>query len=199
MIEKLLLLIFEMLYILKPKPMKSTIAILILLLTSITTQAQKINQELSKVEFSISNMGIMSVDGFMKGMSGNIKFEENNLSASYFDVTVNPSTVNTDNSKRDEHLKNEDFFNVSKYSVISFKSKEIIKKDNQYIAKGELTMLGVTKSIEIPFTVSTNGTIKTLVGEIEVNREVYNLGTEEYSGGFMVGKVATVKITCVIE
>lgn len=179
--------------------MKRKIAILTLLVISFTIQAQKINQELSKVEFSISNMGIMSVDGFMKGMSGNIMFDENNLSASYFDVTVSPSSVNTDNSKRDEHLKNEDFFNVSKYSVISFKSKEIIKKDNQYIAKGELTMLGVTKSIEIPFTVTADGTVKTLVGEIEVNREDYNLGTEDFSGGFMVGKTATVKITCVVE
>lgn len=161
--------------------------------------AQKINQSESKVEFKIGTMGLSSTTGEIKGMKGIVNFDENSLSQSNFDVTISPNTVDTDNKKRDEHLKKKDFFNVDKYLTISFKSSSITKRKSGYLAKGQLTILNTTKEIELPFTVSKTGTRRIFTGEIEVNRFDYNLASEEYKSSFMVGEVADVKIICVTE
>ena len=177
-----------------------------LILTSIVTlflltevNAQKINQEKSKVEFEIGNLGISSVDGTIGNMKGTVSFDKNNLSKSKFDVTISPKSIDTENEERDEHLQNEDFFNVDKYLTIRFQSTSIIKKGNEYLAKGKLTILETTKEIELPFTVSQNGSASTFTGEIDVNRFDYGLAAKSYSGTFMVGKTAEVKIICVVE
>lgn len=165
----------------------------------IGVNAQTINQQESKVEFEIGNMALSSVEGTINGMKGEVKFDKNNLSASRFDVTVSPKTINTDNQKRDEHLKNEDFFNVDKYLTIRFQSTSITKKGSEFIAKGKLTILNTTKEIELPFTITENGNRTTFVGEIEVNRFDYSLAAESYKSSFMVGETAEVKIICVVE
>lgn len=161
--------------------------------------AQSINKEKSIIEFKIGNMGLGSVEGTIQGMKGEINFNPKDLSNSSFDVVIDPASIDTDNEKRDTHLKDEDFFFVKKYLTIRFKSTKIIKKENGYVAIGKLTMHGVTKEINLPFNVATNGSSHTFLGEIEINRDDYNLGTEEFSGGFMVGKTADVKIKCIYE
>ena len=173
----------------------------ILALSMITAGAiaQQINATKSKVKFEIDNMMVSSVEGTIGGMMGTVKFDKNNLSSSHFDVTIDPSTIDTDSKKRDEHLQNEDFFNVKKYISIRFTSSSITKKGDQYVTKGKLTMLGTSKEIEIPFTIKEEGGTTTFEGEIEVNRFDYNLASEEYKSSRMVGEVATVKIICVVE
>ena len=179
------------------KRLLSTLVFITIILFSVT--AQKINQEKSKVEFEIGNLGLSSVEGTIGNMKGVVSFDKNDLPNSNFNVTVSPKSIDTDNHERDEHLKNEDFFDVSKYVTVRFQSSSIVKKGNGYIAKGKLTILETTKDIEIPFKVSTNGAATTFTGEIEVNRFDYGLASESYSGTFMVGKTAEIKITCVVE
>lgn len=179
--------------------MKKTFVTLALCSLVAYTHAQKIIQTESKVTFEIGNLGLSSVEGTIEGMKGTVKFDPASLSTSTFDVTVSPSTIDTDNDKRDEHLKNEDFFDVKKYLTIHFVSKEIKKKGNEYVAIGNLTILQTTKQIELPFTVTKEGSKTKFEGEIEVNRFDYNLAVEAYSGTFMVGETAEVKIICVVE
>jgi polyisoprenoid-binding protein YceI len=109
--------------------------------------AQSINSETSYVTFKIGNMGLSSVDGTFKGMKGTVIFDKNNLSTSSFDVTIDPASVDTNKAKRDTHLKEEDFFDVENYLSISFVSTQISKTSEGYLAKGDLTLLGVTKII----------------------------------------------------
>ncbi|WP_109829471.1 YceI family protein [Reichenbachiella versicolor] len=180
--------------------MKYVFVIYLLTLTVFTSNAQSIVADQSYIEFKIGNMGMMSVSGTIEGMVGEAVFNEDNLASSYFNVAIDPSSIDTDNKKRDEHLQNEDFFNVSKYLEIEFKSKNISKVDTKkYLVKGELTMVGVTQNVEIPFTASESEDIKTLEGKFEVNRSDYQLGMKAYSGGFMVGKTAQVSVKCVLK
>jgi len=180
--------------------MKKILLTLFTLLSAVfITNAQQINQQESKAEFKIGNLGLSSTKGEIKGMQGVVKFDKNTLSASNFDVTISPKTIDTDNKKRDEHLQNEDFFNVDKYLTIRFQSSSIIKKGSDFIAKGKLTILNTTKEIELPFTVTENGSKTTFIGKIDVNRFDYGLASEAYKSTFMVGETAEVKITCVIE
>jgi len=104
--------------------------------------------------------------GEFSGLKGTIKFDENNLTASKFDITIDVSTINTGNGMKNTHAKSDKWFNVEKYPTITFTSSTITKTSNGYEAKGILDMHGVKKEITIPFTFVNN----TFASNFEVNR-----------------------------
>ncbi len=158
------------------------------LLTGVNSQAQTINSEQSHVDFKIGNMRFNTVKGTIDGMQGQVFFMENDLANSSFNVCVDVATINTGSKKRDEHLREEDFFYVDQYPTICFSSKSFQKTGATYIATGTLTMRGISKSIDLPF--SFDG--KTFKGEIEVSRMAFDVGKE--TGTFMVSEKATISI-----
>jgi polyisoprenoid-binding protein YceI len=166
---------------------------IIVLLASLSGFAQGINSGKSEVTFEIGNLGFNTVEGSFKKMSGDIKFDSSDLSNASFDVCIDASTIDTDSRKRDEHLKNEDFFDVEKYPKICFVSESIVKSNKLYLAKGRLTMHGVTKQIEMLFTYEDEA----FSGSITVNRYDYNLGSQ--TSKFMVSEEVEVKIVCVLN
>ena len=137
-------------------------------------------------------MGIRTVKGVLTGMQGKISFDESNLKNSSFDVCVGAWSINTENEKRDYHLKNSDFFDVINFPNICFKSTSISKTNNGFKAIGKLSMHGITLETKLPFTYS-NGIFK---GDFELERLDYKIG-ENY-GGFLIGKTVEIKITCVL-
>ena len=165
---------------------------LLFLFVGTNAEAQKIDVEKSVVEFKIGNMGFSSVKGTFSGMQGDVIFKSEDLSNSSMNVCVDAASVKTKNNQRDKHLRNEDFFEVDKYSTICFQSESVQKVKDGYLAKGKLTMHGVVKSVEIPFSVSG----KTFIGQFEVKRLDYNVGG---SGTFMVSDEVELKIICVLE
>ncbi len=66
-------------------------------------------------------------------------------------ITIDVASVNTGNEKRDNHLRSDEMFNVEKFPTITFSSSNISKTEDGYLAKGDLTMMGVTKAVEFPF------------------------------------------------
>jgi len=154
---------------------------------------QTINNEKSVVDFKISEFGIKTVRGTFGGMKGEIHFDTASLSSSYFDVCIDASTVCTGIKRRDEHLKNKDFFEVEKYPVICFKSDQIIKTSDGYITNGKLTMHGVTREIAIPFRYAQD----TFKGTLTLKRLDYKIG--ENTGTFLVNDEVTLSITCYLK
>lgn len=125
-------------------------------------------------------------------MEGTVIFLPNNLSQSKFEVCVDAASVDTDNKKRDAHLRKPDFFDVEKYPNICFSSSKITKNGTEYKVVGTLTLHGVSKEIEIPFSYTDN----TLTGAFTLNRFDYKLG--EDTGTFLVGEEVSVKVVCVL-
>jgi len=82
---------------------------------------------------------------------------------------------------------------VAKHPEICFRSSAVQKTPDGYLAKGELTMHGVTKAVELPFT-HTDGT---LTGTFTVSRLAYGVGVD--TGTFTVGEEVTVTITCALK
>lgn len=173
--------------------MKNLATICLAFFLSAVALGQTIDSDNSYVDFKIGNMGLMSVKGTFTGMEGNINWNSNEPTKASFDVRIYPASVNTDNEKRDDHLRTEDFFNLPKYNFVSFKSTSVTKTDGGFLAKGKLTMLATTLDVEIPFTYADN----TLTGEIEVDRLDYGLG--EGTGTFMVGDTVEATIVCKLK
>ena len=172
---------------------KTIVLSAMMLMMSIGAFAQTIDTKKSTVTFEISNMKVNTVEGSFTGLKGTVNFDASKLSTSSFEVCIDASTVDTDNTKRDDHLRNEDFFHVEKYPTICFASTSIIKDGKGFKAKGDLTMLGITKEVVLPFTYENNQ----LTGALALNRFDYKLG--EGTGSFMVGEEVKIQINCVLK
>lgn len=134
---------------------------------TIAAQDYKISDGYS-VKFSASG-----ASGIFKTLKGDISFDEKNLAASKFNVSIDVASINTGNGLKNTHAKGDKWLDAKKFPVIKFTSKEITKAGNGYNAKGELEMHGVKKDINIPFTFAKN----TFAGNFEVNRNDFGIGT----------------------
>jgi polyisoprenoid-binding protein YceI len=124
--------------------------------------------------------------GVFTGLKGVIQFDENNLTASRFDCTVDVETINTGNGMKNTHAKSDKWLDAAKYPVIRFTSKSINKTPSGFEAKGTLDFHGVQKEITLPFTFVNN----VFAGTFEVNRMDYNVNLSEPNHGAQVLKVS---------
>jgi len=119
---------------------------LILGLSSITSYAMEIDAAHSTVGFEVKHMMIANVGGNFNEYSATITGDGKDLTKSSVDFKVKTASISTYNAKRDEHLKDSDFFDVEKFPEASFKSTKVTKvASNKYKINGDLTIKGVTK------------------------------------------------------
>ncbi len=137
----------------------------------------------SKVHFVIKNFGFKT-GGDFSGLKGTIKFDSKNPAASSFDVTVNSSTIDTDNDSRDGHLRKEEYLDVKKYPTIHMASTKIqgTVKPGRYQFNGNLTIKGTTKPISFQFVVEEKeGGWMFTSDDIKLNRRDYGVGGSSVS------------------
>ncbi len=144
----------------------------------------------SSIIFTIHNFGF-KVTGSLEAPQGDIRFNPDSLSNCYFRVTINAASVNTDNNTRDEHLREEEYFDVKNYPLISFVSGSIRATGNKgdFTASGKLTIKNITKDIQLPFTAVKNGDGYLFSGSFKMNRRDFGVG-----GGSTLSNELTVDI-----
>jgi polyisoprenoid-binding protein YceI len=101
----------------------------------------------SQVEFGVRHMMISTVRGYFTGLEGTVHLDEEELSRSSVDVTIDASTIDTRNADRDEHLRSADFFSVEEHPTIRFASSGVEKDGEGFRVPGELTIKGVTRPV----------------------------------------------------
>lgn len=106
----------------------------------------------SSIHFGVKHI-FSTVRGHFPDFEGKITFDPDDLAHSHFDFTVTVKSINTNNGKRDTHLRSNDFFAVDAFPVMTFKSSTITHKgDNNYVVSGDMTLKETTKTMDIPFT-----------------------------------------------
>ncbi|RYY33633.1 MAG: YceI family protein, partial [Sphingobacteriaceae bacterium] len=131
--------------------MKKYTFLIVLFIVAATTAFAQTAITASSVTFKIKNLGIMT-DGKFGPVTGNIKFDPAHLDSSVIDAAIDVNTINTDNNTRDGHLKGQKFFDAEKYPQLTMKSTSIQKKGSGFLGKFNLTIKGITKPIDMPFT-----------------------------------------------
>jgi polyisoprenoid-binding protein YceI len=101
----------------------------------------------SAAVFRISHIGLSYVYGRFKAISGGFGVDAQNPAATHFELSAQVESVDTDNGKRDEHLKGPDFFNTKQFPAISFKSTAVKPVEGSFEVAGDLTLHGVTKPV----------------------------------------------------
>lgn len=90
--------------------------------------------------------------------SGRFTFDDANPSNNMIEMTVEAKNLDTDNEKRDKHLRSPDFFDTESHPRIAFKSKSIKKVNpNNYEVFGDLTLLGTTKPVTLTAVATGEG------------------------------------------
>jgi polyisoprenoid-binding protein YceI len=98
--------------------------------------------------FSAKHMMIATVRGQFKGVTGTVNWDDQDISKSSVDVTIDANTVDTGEPKRDADLKSPNFFDVAHYPTITFKSTKIEKISAAKMKiTGDLTIHGITKPV----------------------------------------------------
>jgi polyisoprenoid-binding protein YceI len=104
----------------------------------------------SDVLFKVKHMGISTVTGSFSDFSGTFDVDPKNVGKTTGSIAIKVASVNTNNAKRDGHLKGDDFFNAEQFPEILFESKSVKNvnlKDSTADLVGDLTIRGVTKEI----------------------------------------------------
>jgi len=141
------------------------------------------NVSKSAIIFEIKNLGIKT-GGTLGGLQANINFDPANLAGSKIDASVDANTINTDNTMRDDHLKDEDYFNTAVYpkilmSSVSFKHKS----GNNYTGQFNITIKGKTKPTEVPFSYTAAGNTATFKGSFKIKRADFGIGGSSMTMG----------------
>lgn len=161
-----------------------------------------------KIGFSVRHFGISQTEGFFRKFEGHISSGNKiDLSDAGVDLTIDATSIETQDQNRDGHLLSADFFNTEKFPTIHFKSTGTeVLEPNLYRMSGDLTMMGITKPVSLdvefggilekdPFGNTKAGFFVT--GKI--NRKdwgiIWNVALDR--GGVAVSE--TVKISCHFE
>ncbi|MBX2904625.1 MAG: polyisoprenoid-binding protein [Taibaiella sp.] len=176
-------------------------AIAMLAATSVNAQSKwNVDASHSNVKFSVSHLVVSEVEGSFRKFDGTIDAPTDDFNNASINFTVDVASINTDNEKRDEHLKSDDFFNAEKYPKMVFKSTSFKKgKGNNYTLEGNLTIRDVTKKVK--FNVTYGGTVKDPWGNTKagfkttatISRKEFGLkwNTLTEAGGAVVGDEVT--------
>lgn len=130
--------------------MRASLALIagLILPASVLASDYKIDPDHTKVSFKVRHLGISWVPGNFSKVDGSFNFDPQNIKAAKAEAKIEIGSINTENKKRDDHLKSDDFFDASKFPEMTFVSKEIKDVEgDKFKVVGDLTIHGVTKSV----------------------------------------------------
>jgi polyisoprenoid-binding protein YceI len=115
--------------------------------------------------------------GSFKIMSGDIDFDDKDLSAANFDFKIDIRSISTGNGMMTKKAQTAEWFDTAKYPYAKFKSTKVEKKEGSaYNIYGNLTIKGITKAVTVPATYSKSGNKITFKGSFYVNRMDFKVG-----------------------
>jgi len=157
----------------------------------------------SSISFSVQHMMLSNVTGEFDKFSGSITANDDDPKSVEIEVTIDASSVDTHNEKRDTDLKSPNFLDVAKYPTITFKSVKIEPvSDGKWKVTGDLTMHGVTKSVILDVTGPTpevkvmGSPHRAASATTTINRQDFGVAFNKTldSGGLVVGNDVTITI-----
>lgn len=137
----------------------------------------------SGANFSLKHMMISTVRGDFSKVTGTVEYDGKDVSTIKADVTIDASTVDTRDAKRDEHIKGADFLDVAKFPTITFKSKKVVPAGpGKLQLVGDLTIHGVSKEVALdvegptPEVKDPWGNLRTAAsGTVKINRQDFGV------------------------
>jgi len=135
----------------------------------------------SYVDFGIRHIMATSKGKFDK-IEGTVVIPEGgDIANTSIDISILVNSVNTGNEDRDIHLMDADFFDVKKFATITYKANKLESTETGYVAKGDLTIKGITKQVDLPFKYLGDGKnpmgvdFTAFEGKLKINRNDFGI------------------------
>lgn len=172
------------------------------------TQLKELNGTLvldpahTEISFVTRHAMITKVRGFFSEFEGTATVDGANPKASALEVTIATRSLNTGNADRDVHVLSADFLDAEQYPTVTFKSTDFEVNGETVTVTGDLTIHGVTKSVDVPLDFT--GEAKDPFGNTRVGFEgsaailrsdfglTWNAALE--TGGFLIADKATLEL-----
>lgn len=167
----------------------------------------KIDNSHSKVGFMVTHLMVSETEGKFKIYEGTVQSKTDlDFTDAKIEFSADINSINTEDEKRDGHLKSPDFFDAEKFPKMTFKATSVkpTKVKTTYILEGDLTMKGVTKKVKLT-AVGASKTVKDPWGNTKygfkvvgkINRKDYGLNWNAAleSGGVVVSEDVKIDIT----
>lgn len=166
--------------------------------SSTVFSADYLQQPGSRLGFSASYQGEAFTGSFGK-FNSTIRFDPAKLAQSSFDVRIQLASANTKNSERDEMLLDIDFFNVkaqpeARYVATKFRALG----KNRFVADGQLTLRGVTRSAPLTFTWTPGGKA-VLAGTAKVQRLDFKVGIGDWDDLELIPNAVTINTRLILS
>lgn len=160
------------------------------------TPALRIDPTHSFVGFKVRHMGIASVTGEFKEYEADIALDPGDLSTLRTTAVIETASIDTDNDRRDNHLRSDDFFNAEEFPEMRFESREVrLTGEGTFELVGDLSIRDTTQEIvltgEFMGTVPARGEERMAISaEGRLNRFDYGLRWDNLTeaGGLVVGE-----------
>lgn len=137
-------------------------------------QAYPLNGGTTKLTFVGKKQAGKHDGGFAK-LTGTASVTDGKLDTLKIQVTIDTNSLYSDVPKLTDHLKSPDFFDVKNYPTATFKTTKVEKAGKLYTITGELTMLGKTKPVSFPASVSVAGAVLSLSTEFPIDRTAWGM------------------------
>ncbi len=171
-------------------------------LSQAQTSSWVIDPAHSSVQFVVRHLGVSNIHGSINGVKGTVFLDAKDITHSAVSATMDAATVTTSNDYRDKDLKSPNFFDVSKYPELAFKSTGINQSGGKLHMTGDLTLAGVTKPVTLdvdgpsaPQKGPSGKTISGFSASGTLKRTDFNFGSKY--GSAMIGD--DVKFTIDVE
>lgn len=116
------------------------------LATGLSTGIWAIDASHSEVGFTVRHLMVSKVRGSFSGIAGTIAVAEDGIKV---DATIDATSINTRDENRDGHIRSADFFDIENHPTWTFTSTTVKGSGNDFTLVGDLTLRGVTKSVEL--------------------------------------------------
>jgi len=115
----------------------------------------------SSVLFRVKHAGVTNFYGRFKHIDGEFSLDPDNPAESFFNFQIETASVETDNEKRNNHLRSPDFFNVRQFPRAQFQSDSVTKTgQDTYEVQGALTLHGQTNPVTATVKHTGTGTFR---------------------------------------
>lgn len=167
------------------------------------SKAWQIDRAHSDIFFTVRHMVISKVRGRFQKWDGTLLYDPETPTNSKVDITIDAASIDTNEPKRDAHLRSADFLNAEKHPSLTFKSSRVeAKGDDKFLLHGELTIRDVTKPVAIQVehlgqAKDPWGQQKVLFsGKLTIEREQFGATWNQAleAGGVLVGKNVDIDI-----
>ena len=161
----------------------------------------KVDHAHTNVSFSVKHMVIAKTTGSFTDFDASLEVDPNDMSTFVVMATIQAASIDTNNDRRDNHLRSADFLDVANHPTITFESSTVSTMGGKQVLHGNLTIRGVTNAVEIPIEIvgpvmAMGNTVVGFAGTLTIDRRDYDVAWSRQldNGGLVVANEVEIEV-----